>query len=65
MEDIFNINELTKYLHCSESTVRKLIRNRKIPNFRVGYRIFFRKRDIDKWIDNQCEKNMEVDYIDE
>ena len=35
MEDVFNVQELTEYLRCSQSTVRKLIRNNEIPSFRI------------------------------
>lgn len=60
MEDVFNLQELTKYLHCSESTVRKLIRNNEIPSFRIASRIFFKKELIDMWIQKQCMQSCEV-----
>lgn len=60
MNEVFNIKELANYLHCSKSTVRKLVRNKAIPNFRIANRIFFRKNFIDVWIDNQCNNNCEV-----
>lgn len=60
MENVFDVKELAKYLHCSESTIRKLIRNNEIPSFRVAYRIFFKKDLIDNWINNQCSKSCEV-----
>lgn len=64
MEDVFNVKELARYLHCSESTIRKLLRNNKIPSFRVACRIFFKKKLIDAWINNQCLESCEV-IIDE
>ena len=60
MEDVFDIKELAEYLHCSESTVRKLVRKKEIPSFRVAYRIFFKKSLIDLWINKQCLKSCEV-----
>jgi len=60
MEEIFNVKELTEYLRCSNSTVRKLVKNREIPNFRIANRIFFKKELIDIWIQNQCLKSVEV-----
>lgn len=60
MGEVFDVKELTKYLRCSESTVRKLIRNREIPNFRIANRIFFKKALIDIWIQNQCLQSCEV-----
>ena len=60
MDEIFDVKELTRYLHCSDSTVRKLIKNREIPNFRIANRIYFKKALIDIWIQNQCMKSVEV-----
>lgn len=60
MDEIFDVKELTRYLRCSDSTVRKLIKNREIPNFRIAKRIYFKKALIDIWIQNQCLKSVEV-----
>ena len=60
MDEVFDIKELTRYLRCSDSTVRKLIKNREIPNFRIANRIYFKKALIDIWIQNQCMKSVEV-----
>ena len=60
MEEVFDVKELTRYLRCSDSTVRKLIKNREIPNFRIANRIYFKKELIDIWIQNQCLKSVEV-----
>ena len=59
-EKVFDIKELKQYLRCSESTIRKLIRNKAIPNYRIASRIFFKKRLIDAWIQNQCLQSCEV-----
>lgn len=60
MEETFDVKELTRYLRCSDSTVRKLIKNREIPNFRIANRIYFKKELIDIGIQNQCLKSVEV-----
>lgn len=60
MYEVFDVKELTRYLRCSDSTVRKLIKNREIPNFRIANRIYFKKALIDIWIQNQCMKSVEV-----
>lgn len=49
---VFNVKEVTKYLSVSESTVRKLVREKKIPHFRILSKILFDKELIDKWINN-------------
>ena len=53
LRTVFNVSELACYLHTSESSVRKLIRTRKIPYYRILSRIFFDKRIIDEWIKSQ------------
>lgn len=60
MEDVLDVKEAAKYLHCSESTIRKLMRNKQIPCFRIAYRIYFKKSLLDLWIENQCKSNCEV-----
>ena len=60
MDEIFDVKELTRYLRCSDSTVRKLIKNKEIPNFRIANRFYFKKELIDIWIQNQCMKSVEV-----
>ena len=59
MDEILDVKELTKYLHCSDSTVRKLIKRREIPNFRIANRIYFKKTLIENWIYNQCLKSVD------
>lgn len=59
-EVTFDVKELATYLRCSQSTVRKLLRNKEIPFFRVAYRIYFKKSLIDLWIQNQCLRSCEV-----
>lgn len=60
MEEVLNVKELTKYLRCSDSTVRKLIKNKEIPNYKIANRFYFKKELIDIWIQNQCMKSVEV-----
>lgn len=60
MEEVFNVKEVAEYLHCSTSTIRKLMRKKEIPSFRVAYRVFFKKSIIDQWINNQCFRSCEV-----
>lgn len=54
--DTMNVKEVAKYLRCSESTIRKLLKQNAIPSFRIAYRIFFKKDLIDLWVNNQCFK---------
>lgn len=58
---IHDIKEVAKYLDVSESQIRKLVRAKMIPFFRVGNRLKFDIVKIDSWIDSlekKEEKNM-------
>ena len=50
MNDIFSLNELAEYLRVSKSTIYQLSEAGKIPSFKVGKQLRFRKKAIDKWI---------------
>ena len=50
--EILNIKELSKYLNCSTSHIRKMIYANKIPFFRISNRYMFNRSIINKWITN-------------
>ena len=50
-----SIADTAEYLHVSEPTVRRMIRERTIPSFRVRGQIFVRQMDVDAWIQQQIE----------
>ena len=60
MNEVFTVKEVAEYLHCSQSTIRKLLKNNQIPSFRVAYRVLIKKSLIDLWINNQCFRSCEV-----
>lgn len=49
--EVLSVKEVAKYLNCSESTIRKMVREMKIPCFRLCSKISFYKRTIDEWIE--------------
>lgn len=55
---VFNVAEVCKYLHTSQSSIRKLVRTKGIPYYRILSRIFFDKETIDMWIQNQQLNNL-------
>lgn len=61
MNETFNIKEASIYLKSSISSLRKMVRNKSIPFYRIGNKLFFRKEAIDLWIYNQEQKNLNVD----
>lgn len=55
-KEICNIKELSNYLQVSVSEIRKLVREQRIPHFKVGNRIKFDLKKINYWIDKLEEK---------
>ena len=53
MRKVMNVKEIKDYLSVSESTIRKLVRENKIPYFKVASKILFEQEKIDQWIEFQ------------
>ena len=52
----WNIRGAAGYLAMSESFIRKQVRLRRIPFFRVGSKALrFRKADLDAWLQRNAE----------
>lgn len=51
------LKKLLGFYGCSESSIRKLIRNKEIPFFRIGVKINFTKDSLEEWIEKQQELN--------
>ena len=48
--------QLAEYLGISVSTVTKL-RGGKLPYYKLGGRIYFKKQEVDEWIENTRHKS--------
>ena len=42
--------ELSEYLRCSVSMVRRLVSRSEIPHIRVGRLVRFRRSEVDAWL---------------
>lgn len=51
--EIMSVKEVSKYLNCSESCIRNMVREKKIPFFKLKSKLNFRKATIDLWVQNQ------------
>jgi len=60
MKEILDIKQLSKYLQVSISEIRKLVRQRNIPYFRIGNRLKFDLANINLWIEELEEKNKKI-----
>ena len=57
-KEICDIKELSEYLKISVSEIRKLVRAKRIPHFRLGNRIKFDLKKINSWLDDlEAEEN--------
>jgi excisionase family DNA binding protein len=54
--DVLTIEELSSYLKISKSTLYKLVREGKIPCQKVGRHWRFRKKAIDRWLEDSGTK---------
>lgn len=55
-KEICDIQKLSNYLGVSVSEIRKLVRAKRIPYFRVGNRLRFDLVKINQWIENSEEQ---------
>ena len=55
-KEICGIKEIARYLNMSESGVRKLVREKRIPYFRILSSIKFDLKEINKWIDESTKR---------
>ena len=56
-KEICDIQDLSSYLKVSVSEVRKLVREKKVPYFRVGNRLRFDLKKINNWLEKLEEEN--------
>lgn len=49
-EMLMTARDVAEYLQCSLSTVRRMVMRGKIPHFRLGKLVRFRRGDVDAWL---------------
>jgi len=45
-----DVQELTDYIHMSESSVYKMVSKQLIPHIKLGTRTLFERNQIDNWV---------------
>jgi len=65
-EDVFGVLEVASYLKMGKSAIYKLTMDRQLPHYKMGKILYFRKEEIDNWINKgkvktQQEINEEAD----
>ena len=51
--DIVTVREIAEYLKVTERTIYRMVKDKKIPAFKVGGSWRFRLDEIDDWIKSQ------------
>ncbi len=52
-----NISQVANFLTLKVPTIKKYIKERKIPAYKVGGRWLFEKNEIIKWVESQKLNN--------
>jgi len=47
-----DVQELTEYIHMSESYIYKMVSKKSIPHIKLGTRTLFEINQIDNWVIN-------------
>ncbi len=56
---VFDMNETAKYLKISKQTLYGMTSKRALPYYKHGHRIYFRKSELDEWINKGRVKTQE------
>lgn len=54
-DEVFDIDQLSRYLRVPKSTLYKLAGEGKIPSHKVGRHWRFRRETVDRWLDRPGE----------
>ena len=57
-DDIMTVKELADYLKIAEKTAYRFASEGKVPGFKVGSALRFRKSEIDEWMKRQSDEGM-------
>ncbi len=56
-DKIMTVKEVAKYLDIHPMTLYRLVREGRIPAFKVGGQWRFQKRALDRWVAQSINKN--------
>ncbi len=56
-DEIMIVPTLAEFLRCHQNTIYRLLKNRKIPAFKIGTDWRFIKADIIRWIQNSAVRS--------
>lgn len=56
---VFDIDEAAKYLRLTKQTMYSYVHRNQIINYKGGKRVYFRKKDLDAWIERGRRKTQD------
>jgi excisionase family DNA binding protein len=60
LSSFLNVKEVATYLALKTSTIYSMVEERKIPCYRIGRKIRFKKSLIDRWMEEQRQEVVEI-----
>ena len=60
---LLNINEMSEYVGISPGSLYVWVSRGRIPHVKIGRKLMFDKRTIDKWIDSKVVKKIYYNEI--
>jgi len=60
LKEFLTIDELSEYLSMKRSALYSLVESGKIPHYRVGRLIRFKKQDIDDWMERHRKEEIDT-----
>lgn len=56
--ELMNVQQVAEYLSLTVQTIYGFVHKMKIPNFKRGKRLYFKRSEIDDWIGQSRRKTM-------
>lgn len=60
-EGLMTSQDVSRYLRCSVTTIRRLAGRGEMPHFRVGKLMRFRRSEVDAWLNLHHEGELPAD----
>ena len=54
---LLTVGQAADYLSLKRSRVYDLVRQRRIPHYKIGSSLRFRVDELDKWLEDECTRS--------
>ena len=59
-QGFLDVQAIARYLGIRLSTVYSLVEEKKVPHYRIGRQIRFRRSEVDEWMEGQREPSVDI-----